>query len=200
MSDRVRMRSGLILGAAALLVAALLWLARPIARPVEGVLHSPEVISQITKDRAVTPGKSIEISRARIAGETAGDVVFVPDIFELARKLNHPDTNEEEDIAIVQELLAFYRRSNNGSNPDGGLNYSIVQELRGRNKKQLAVLPEDLPAINQDGELVDRWGSPYFFHPVSDQFMEIRSAGPDRTFWTRDDVQPWTVSGEITER
>ena len=40
----------------------------------------------------------------------------------------------------------------------------------------------------RDGELVDRWGTPYFFHSVSAEKMEIVSAGPDKELWTDDDV------------
>jgi hypothetical protein len=42
--------------------------------------------------------------------------------------------------------------------------------------------------VNGDGELVDPWGTPYFFHQLSGTDMEIRSAGPDKTMWTDDDL------------
>jgi hypothetical protein len=38
------------------------------------------------------------------------------------------------------------------------------------------------------GQLVDRWGTPYWFHPNSGNQMEIRSAGPDKNLFTLDDV------------
>jgi hypothetical protein len=41
--------------------------------------------------------------------------------------------------------------------------------------------------LNDKGELVDRWGTPYFFHQLSRDHMEIRSAGPDKVMWTQDD-------------
>jgi hypothetical protein len=42
--------------------------------------------------------------------------------------------------------------------------------------------------MNSNGELMDRWGTPIFFHALSKDQMEIRSAGPDRVMWTADDV------------
>jgi hypothetical protein len=42
--------------------------------------------------------------------------------------------------------------------------------------------------INGNGELVDVWGTPYFFHQLSGTDTEIHSAGPDRIMWTADDL------------
>jgi len=36
--------------------------------------------------------------------------------------------------------------------------------------------------------LIDRWGTPYFFHVLSNTGMEIRSAGQDGEFYTEDDA------------
>jgi hypothetical protein len=35
---------------------------------------------------------------------------------------------------------------------------------------------------------VDRWGTPYRFHPESAWVMTVRSAGLDRRMWTGDDI------------
>jgi hypothetical protein len=42
--------------------------------------------------------------------------------------------------------------------------------------------------INKHGELVDPWGTAYFFHQLSGKETEIRSAGPDKILWTADDL------------
>ena len=42
--------------------------------------------------------------------------------------------------------------------------------------------------INSQGELIDPWGTPYFFHQLSGTEMEIHSAGPDKVMWTQDDL------------
>ena len=42
--------------------------------------------------------------------------------------------------------------------------------------------------VNENGEMVDPWGTPYFFHQLSGHEMEIHSAGPDKIMWTFDDL------------
>ena len=64
-----------------------------------------------------------------------------------------------------------------------------MAKLAGNNKRKLAVLLPNHPSLNQEGELLDRWGTPYWFHPVSRDLMEIVSAGPDKKLWTEDDVR-----------
>jgi hypothetical protein len=75
-----------------------------------------------------------------------------------------------------------------GENPVG-TNAEIVAAMLGDNAKQTRVGTPENQQINDKGELVDRWGTPYFFHQVSKTHMEIRSAGPDRVMWTSDDKQ-----------
>ena len=73
-----------------------------------------------------------------------------------------------------------------GENPVG-TNKEITEALNGGNPKQARLLPER-QAVNGNGELVDRWGTPYFFHQLAKDRMEIHSAGPDKKMWTEDDT------------
>lgn len=74
-----------------------------------------------------------------------------------------------------------------GGNPVG-TNPEITRALDGDNPEQIRFLGPDGNRINEKGELVDSWGTPYFFHQLSAMQMEIRSAGPDRVMWTADDL------------
>ena len=74
-----------------------------------------------------------------------------------------------------------------GGNPVG-TNPEITRALQGENPKQINFLKDDGNRVNSQGELVDAWGTPYFFHQLSGTEMEIRSAGPDRVLWTDDDL------------
>jgi hypothetical protein len=75
-----------------------------------------------------------------------------------------------------------------GENPVG-TNPEITRELAGENSKGVNFLKsDDGHRVNRRGELVDAWGTPYFFHQLSGNEMEIRSAGPDRKMWTGDDL------------
>ena len=67
-------------------------------------------------------------------------------------------------------------------------NAEITAALTGENRLGFAVIPRGHRAINTRGELCDRWGTPFRLHQLSGTQMEIRSAGPDRTFATGDDA------------
>lgn len=69
-----------------------------------------------------------------------------------------------------------------------GENAEITAALAGKNPLQLALIPKNHPAINAEGQLCDRWGTPFRFHQISGDRMELRSAGPDKQFGTADDA------------
>jgi hypothetical protein len=69
-----------------------------------------------------------------------------------------------------------------------GSNAEITRALLGDNSKQVKTPVPSGSSINAEGELCDRWGTPYFFHQLSSNSMEVRSAGPDRKMWTGDDL------------
>jgi hypothetical protein len=75
-----------------------------------------------------------------------------------------------------------------GGNPVG-TNPEITSQLTGNNPKHINFLNADSGMrVNENGELVDPWGTPYFFHQISGTDMEIHSAGPDKSMWTADDL------------
>ena len=75
-----------------------------------------------------------------------------------------------------------------GGNPVG-TNPEITSQLNGNNPKHINFLNTEAGMrVNEYGELVDSWGTPFFFHQLSSMDMEIHSAGPDRIMWTMDDL------------
>jgi hypothetical protein len=75
-----------------------------------------------------------------------------------------------------------------GGNPVG-TNPEITGQLSGDNPKHINFIqPQPGSTVNASGELVDAWGTPYFFHQISGSEMEIHSAGPDKLMWTSDDL------------
>lgn len=86
----------------------------------------------------------------------------------------------------VSLMLRDYR-TRMGENPFG-TNAEIMKAVMGGNPKGALLGPPEGQKLNGDGELVDRWGKPYFFHQLSRTSMEIRSAGPDQQMYTEDDV------------
>lgn len=101
-----------------------------------------------------------------------------------------------DDVQSVGTLLEEFRRAF-GAMPTGELNDEIVRRLQGENPKGIAVLPKSHPAINAQGELIDRWGTPYRFHPESAWETTVRSAGPDKKMWTGDDILSESVSADV---
>jgi hypothetical protein len=91
-----------------------------------------------------------------------------------------------EDLSAVDSAIRNFQAAL-GENPIGS-NAEITGALLGNNLKQIKL---EIPAGSQldgEGQMCDRWGSPYFFHQISGTEMEIRSAGPDRVMWTGDDA------------
>lgn len=116
----------------------------------------------------------------------AGRRVELP-VSRTAMLLNDPDVEPEEDMAILETVVREYIRAM-GAIPQGGGNDEITRRLQGRNSAGVVLISESHPAVGDGGELLDRWGTAYFFHPESAHHLGIRSAGPDRTMWTPDDL------------
>jgi hypothetical protein len=93
-----------------------------------------------------------------------------------------PSTVVEHARAIITQYNSMF-----GENPVG-TNQEITQALQGKNPKQINFLGDAAAQISSNREWVDPWGTPYFFHQLSASQMEVRSAGPDKTLWTADDV------------
>ncbi|BDS05117.1 hypothetical protein NT6N_01570 [Oceaniferula spumae] len=114
------------------------------------------------------------------------NITLLP-VAESSDLLNSPNQTPEEDLSLIQSMLGFHRRAL-GGNPVG-LNDEITAALTGKNVKGAVSLPPTHPAISDKGELLDRWGTPYRFHAYSAKVMEIHSAGPDKKFFTSDDLK-----------
>jgi hypothetical protein len=93
--------------------------------------------------------------------------------------------------AIVLENMARAVRQYGtmfGGNPVG-TNPEITSQLNGSNPKHINFIDAASGMrVNENGELIDPWGTPYFFHQLSGTDMEIHSAGPDKIMWTADDL------------
>jgi hypothetical protein len=103
-----------------------------------------------------------------------------------------PDTAESSTLpaaTILQNMrtTVLQYASTFGENPVG-TNPEITGALEGDNPKHINFLKQDGNRVNAKGELVDPWGTPYFFHQISGHEMEIRSAGPDRMMYSGDDL------------
>jgi hypothetical protein len=142
----------------------------PVERPVEAAIETYDL--RATED-LVPAGTKPRI--ARVSLETASGPEVGPGLT--------PGT-------VLQNMRGVIRDYNGrfSGNPFGN-NREITAKLNGGNLNQIVFLkPEDGMRINDRGELIDNWGTPFFFHQISGNEMEIRSAGADRRLWTRDDL------------
>jgi len=112
---------------------------------------------------------------------------------ELVDGLNAPDGSISTDLKLVHEVFAAWLTNFREQGIPIGENREVTAALTGANPLGFAFVPRNHPAINARGELCDRWGTPFRFHALSRQQMELRSAGPDRKFGTPDDAEwaPW---------
>jgi hypothetical protein len=93
-------------------------------------------------------------------------------------------------FTVLENMRGVFHQyaSRFGGNPVG-TNAEITGALNGNNPGHVVFLePEAGMRTNNQGELIDNWGTPFFFHQLSGTTMEIHSAGPDRKMWTADDL------------
>lgn len=101
-----------------------------------------------------------------------------------------PSSTVERDLEAVGHAFENLTLLIKGGEPFRmGANEEFAAALRGANRVQLPFLRDDHPAFNAAGQIVDRWGTPLFFHVEAANQVDIRSAGPDGEMWTADDVQ-----------
>lgn len=67
-------------------------------------------------------------------------------------------------------------------------NSDFTNLFMGHNKQKFAWVHPNHSSVSEEGELLDRWGTPLFFHRESATATTLRSAGEDRELWTSDDI------------
>ena len=60
--------------------------------------------------------------------------------------------------------------------------------MKGANANRQVFVAEGHPVFSAEGLLLDRWGTPLVVHPEAWRQLELRSAGPDKTAYTEDDL------------
>jgi hypothetical protein len=103
-------------------------------------------------------------------------------------ELNSPRFDIAHDLVILNDLLTDWRLDFPHIGNPVGENAEITTALTGDNPRHLMLFPRSHPAINAAGEICDRWGTPFFFHALAGDRMELCSAGPDKKFGTADDA------------
>lgn len=142
-------------------------------------------------EAVVVPGEPANASSRSRAFAPPVDPRTLERDFPIVAPLNRPESTIARDLETLALVLDSWRSNFPREGNPVGENADITAALAGNNALGFVLVPRNHPAINAAGELCDRWGTPFRFHQVSGQVMEIRSAGPDRTFATGDDAE-WT--------
>ena len=112
-----------------------------------------------------------------------------------ALDLNSPRFDISHDLNLVDALFTNWRLNFPREGHPFGENSEVTAALTGDNPLSIPLIPRTHPAINSAGELCDRWGTPFRFHALAGDRMELRSAGPDRKFGTPDDAMLTPAGG-----
>ena len=167
---------GALIALVLLAVAFLLWRS---SRTANASANAADASARVSRGQAETAPANSKFDARALAP---------PERSTLADALSSPTTDIRADLKLVASIIETFRTNFLQTGNPVGSNAEITAALTGHNKLRLSLIPADHPAINQAGELCDRWGTPFFFHAESSTRMEIRSAGPDRKMWNDDDV------------
>ncbi len=162
-----------IFGALVVLISGLLlifevhsWLAKQKAR------HQQEVARVMTQ-----ASRSLGQQASRLPGEAI--------LENYASAASRP----EDDLSALANTFANLFLLLKSDHPFRmGANEEFAAALLGKNAAREVFLTAPHAALNDQGQLIDRWGTPLFFHVRESARIDIRSAGPDRNMWTDDDL------------
>jgi hypothetical protein len=146
--------------------------------------------SSAAKAPSTSAGTAPASGATRAVSGTLPAAVLEAD-FPIAAPLNIPGSTIARDLEVVSQIFESWQSNFPREGNPVGENAEITAALMGDNRLGFALIPKGHRALNERGELCDRWGTPFRFHQLSGTKMEIRSAGPDRKFATDDDAI-WT--------
>jgi hypothetical protein len=101
-------------------------------------------------------------------------------------KTNFPPENDLTLMSHLMDNSLLLLKS--AANRPLSANEDWADFLRGGNGAHERFLPDSHVALNAKGQLIDRWGTPLFFHALGNGRYDLRSAGPDKNMWTNDDI------------
>jgi len=130
---------------------------------------------------------AVNEAESPIPSEAAAKSVSYPLEVEILRSMEIPEAQAVEQVMNLMDIAAY--NGNNGVLYTGFSNQEVTQQLLGNNSAQRAFIDKNHPRINDNGELVDKWQTPYEFHFLSARRVEVISAGPDRVPHTEDDLK-----------
>lgn len=138
------------------------------------------------KAQPTPPTEASSISNAPEVITPSNDEPLLGEV--LLENYADPKGTVQQDLQYIQRLLMSVRTLVKTLDPGRmAVNEDVVDVLLGKNNYKTIFLPQDHPAINDAGQLIDRWDTPLFFHLEAADRLDVRSAGPDKRLFTSDD-------------
>lgn len=95
-----------------------------------------------------------------------------------------------DDLMLMFEVLGDFNSILKGrTNLPATTNKELAATLIGNNNDKIRFISPKAKFLNENGEIVDRWNVPLFFHFQDGYLPDIRSAGPDQKMWSDDDTE-----------
>jgi hypothetical protein len=137
------------------------------------VANSPEIqITEASSGSRQPPNQS-----PRLIGEV------------ILRDYANTNLPPQNDLTVMSHLMQnSLLLLKSAANRPLSANEDWADFFTGKNAAHERFFSDNHPALNAKGQLIDRWGTPLFFHALGGGRYEIRSAGPDKVMWTSDDV------------
>jgi hypothetical protein len=140
--------------------------------------------------RSATPGQiaTKAVPETTPVPATANNDTLVGET--ILRGYADPNLSPENDLTLMSRLMEnSLLLLKAAAHRPLSANEDWADLFRGKNGAREEFLRAPHVALNDQGQLIDRWQTPLFFHALGGGRYEIRSAGPDRTMWTTDDLQ-----------
>lgn len=100
-----------------------------------------------------------------------------------------PNSRPQDDLSALAHVFSNLTLLIKSDQPFRmGANEEFAAALRGVNQTKLRFVEDGSRIFNAQGQIVDRWDTPVYFHALAHDRIDIRSAGPDRQMWTADDL------------
>ena len=159
------------------------------------------LLSVLLKNSADTPQRQTQLRATAVVVNTPA-IPSTPGIISTSTNPTAPLLGEtilrgyattastpENDLTLMAHLMDnFSLLVKSSANLPMSVNEDWAAAFRGLNPAHERFLPGQHAALNAQGQLVDRWQTPLFFHALGHRRFEIRSAGPDKKMWTDDDL------------
>ena len=144
-------------------------------------IHARELAATTASNHATAEPPSALAANPSPSTEAIGEGIL--------RDYGNPSNSPQNDLKVLSQLMDnFLLLVKPEVDRPLSDNDDWSRALRGANPARERFLPEHHAILNEQGQLIDRWGTPLFFHSLGRGQFSIRSAGPDRKMWTQDDI------------